>query len=117
MVYRNHLYYRETVITKGGYEYKFSVDDETGQGQYYRRPAGEDVTWTDLGKDESEAGMLDKASAAYHFGHSDMSPEKRKEYEEQIKAHEQYKKDKAAAIKKNTMEDNKKRCIRYISRR
>ena len=96
-----------TVITKGGYEYKFSVDDETGQGQYYRRPAGEDVTWTDLGKDESEAGMLDKASAAYHFGHSDMSPEKRKEYEEQIKAHEQYKKDKAAAIKKYN-EDNKK---------
>ena len=96
-----------TVITKGGYEYKFYVDDETGQGEYYRRPAGEDVTWTDLGKDESEAGMLDKASAAYHFGHSDMSPEKRKEYEEQIKAHEQYKKDKAAAIKKYN-EDNKK---------
>ena len=96
-----------TVITKGGYEYKFHVDDETGQGEYYRRPAGEDVTWTDLGKDESEAGMLDKASAAYHFGHSDMSPEKRKEYEEQIKAHEQYKKDKAAAIKKYN-EDNKK---------
>ena len=81
------------VITKGGYEHKYQIDPETKQGVYYRRPAGKDVNWTNLGEDDSESGMLDKASTAYHFGHSDMSASKRKKYEDQIKARNQHLKD------------------------
>ena len=88
----------DTVVTKGDKDFKFTIDPETNQPVYYSKPAGDkDVDWTVADK-EDDRGLLEKASIAYHFGHSDMSEEKVKEYEDHFKAQEEFKKKKKEAL-------------------
>mgnify|MGYP003110978503 CR=1 FL=1 len=89
-----------TVITKGDKDFKFTIDPETNQGVYYSKPAGDDdAQWTAADK-EDDRGLLEKASIAYHFGHSDMDEKKVKQYKDQFKAQAEYKKKRKEALKK-----------------
>jgi len=89
-----------TVITKGDKDFKFIIDPETNQGIYFSKPAGDDdARWIRADK-EDDRGLLEKASIAYHFGHSDMDEKKVKQYEDHFKAQEEFKKKKKEALKK-----------------
>ena len=97
----------DTVVTKGDKDFKFTIDPETNQPVYYSKPAGDDdVDWTVADK-EDDRGLLEKASIAYHFGHSDMDEKKVKQYEDQFKAQAEYKKNKKEALKQYALDEKK----------
>jgi len=97
----------DTVVTKGGKDFKFTIDPETNQAIYYSKPAGDrDVDWTIADK-EDDRGLLEKASIAYHFGHSDMDEKKVKQYEDQFKAQAEFKKKKKEALKQYALDEEK----------